>query len=47
MTTIKFVDSACTDIGKYCAIQKARMWMVENVGEMGRQDGGGGGHTVR
>jgi len=35
MTTIKFVDSACTDIGKYCAIQKARMWMVENVGKWG------------
>jgi len=50
MTTIKFVDSACTDIGKYCAIQKARMWMLGNGGkcwEMGWQDGGGGGHTVR
>jgi len=22
-------------------------YMVENVGEMGWQDGGGGGHTVR
>jgi len=33
MTTIKFVDSACTDIGKYCAIQKARMWMLGNGGK--------------